>query len=145
MLGTLLTDNINSNRYPVMARGVLHNTFYVPEAPLQVTKLDIPLNQHEIHIARRIDAIYEVQFLKACFNTLGTRIEYNVDCFYHNDNIDLNVNHDIQAQSKGTEAQFNIENKIHTVRCKNLLNKDDTNLANRMNQSTKNDLKSMCL
>ena len=84
-----------------MTRGGLHGTFYVPEAPSQVTHLDVPLNQHEIHVARCIDGTYEVQFIKACFTVLGTRIQYNVDSFYRDDNIDLNNSHDINAQSKG--------------------------------------------
>ena len=78
----------------------------MPEAPSQVLCLDIPLNQHEMHVARRIDGTYEVQFLKACFSALASRIEYNVDCFYRDDNIDLNASHDINAQSKGNCTQI---------------------------------------
>ena len=95
------THYVHSYRYPPMARGGLHGTFYVPETPSQVTSLDIPLNQHEIHVARCIDGTYEVQFIKACFTALNTRIQFNVDCFYRDDNIDLNNSNDINAQSKG--------------------------------------------
>ena len=89
-----------------MARGGIHGTFYVPEAPSQVLHLDVPLNQHEMHVVRRMDGTYEVQFLKACFSALASRIEYNMDCFYRDDNIDLNASHDINAQTKGNCTQI---------------------------------------
>ena len=72
-----------------MARGGLHGTYYVPEAPSSVTLLDVPLNAHENAIAQRIADTYEVRFVKACFTALQTRTDFNVDCFFTNNNVDL--------------------------------------------------------
>ena len=50
-----------------MARGGLHGTYYVPEAPSAVTALNVPLNNHEAALANRIAGTYEVKFHKSMF------------------------------------------------------------------------------
>ena len=83
-----------------MARGGLHGTYYVPEAPFAVTVLNVPLNNHEAALANRIAGTYEVKFIKACFAALQTRTQFNVDTFFTNNNIDLNVDNTLLTQGK---------------------------------------------
>ena len=83
-----------------MARGGLHGTYYIPEALSAVTVLNVPLNNHEATLANRIAGTYEVKFIKACFAALQTRTQFNVDMFFTNNNIDLNVDNTLLAQGK---------------------------------------------
>ena len=83
-----------------MARGGLHGTYYVPEVPSAVTVLNVPLNNHEAALANRIAGTYEVKFIKACFAALQMRTQFNVDTFFTNNNIDLNVDNTLLTQGK---------------------------------------------
>ena len=83
-----------------MARGGLQGTYYIPEAPSAVTVLNVPLNNHEAALANRIAGTYEVKFIKACFAALQTRTQFNVDTFFTNNNIDLNVDNTLLTQGK---------------------------------------------
>ena len=83
-----------------MARGGLHGTYYIPKAPSAVMVLNVPLNNHEAALANRIAGTYEVKFIKACFAALQTRTQFNVDTFFTNNNIDLNVDNTLLTLSK---------------------------------------------
>ena len=93
-------------RFPGMARGGLHGTYYVPEAPSYVTILDVPLNQHEKAIAQRVARTYEVKFIKACFTALQTCTQFNVDCFFTNNNVDLNIDNTLLTQGQLCASVF---------------------------------------
>ena len=75
-------------------------TYYLPEAPSAVMVLNVQLNNHEAALANRIAGTYEVKFIKACFAALQTRTQFNVDTFFTNNNIDLNVDNTLLTQSK---------------------------------------------
>ena len=89
-----------------MARGGLHRTYYVPEALSAVTVLNVPLNNHEDAMANKIAGTYEVKFIKACFAALQTRTQFNVDTFFTNNSIDLNMDNTLLIQGKLCASVF---------------------------------------
>ena len=89
-----------------MARGRLHRAYYVPEVLSAVMVLNVPLNNHEDAMANRITGTYEVKFIKACFGALQMRTQFNMDTFFTDNNIDLNMDNTLLTQGKLCASVF---------------------------------------
>ena len=70
-----------------MARGDLNGTFYVPNSPTYVSKLDISLSEHENALVAKFLETYPAQFTDAVFSAVNARVAFHVDCFVRNDSI----------------------------------------------------------
>ena len=75
-----------------MARGDLNGTFYVPNSPTYVGKLELNLSEHENALVGKFLDTYPAQFTDAVFSAVNARVAFHVDSFVRNDSINTAQN-----------------------------------------------------